>query len=128
MSRYSNDLRLRAINLLNSGRTIYEVGETLEIHFRTIRNWQIKNENGTLFQILKSSGRPVEYDLEGLKKFVEDYPDKFIHEIKSEFFEAVGNKASFGGIHKALDKMDFRLKKKSFYSKKEILKKGKNTN
>lgn len=115
MSRYSNDLRLRAIYLISQGKTIYEVGEILDIHFRTIRKWQLKHEAGTLYDILKSTGAPTTYDLEGLKKFVEDYPDKFIHEIKSEFFESKGNKASFGGIHKALAKMDFRFKKKSSY-------------
>jgi transposase len=120
MSRYSNDLRLRAVNLLSKGKTLFEVGEILQIHFRTIRKWQLKNESGVLFKVLKSTGRPVVYDLDGLKKFVEDYPDKYIHEIKSEFFEAKGNKASFGGIHKALDRMDFRFKKKSSYLKRGI--------
>lgn len=117
MSRYSNDLRLRAVNLLSKGKTIYEVGKILEIHFRTIRKWQIKNESKKpedLFKVIKSKGRPTVYDLEGLKKFVDTYPDKYIREIKSEFFESNGNKASFGGIHKALKRLEFKLKKKSF--------------
>jgi hypothetical protein len=91
MSRYGNDLRLRAIKLLNESQTIFKVGAVLEIHYRTIRKWQIKNDAGTLlYDVLKSTGHSVVYDLDGLKYFVEDYPDKYIHEIKSELFEAKG--------------------------------------
>jgi transposase len=113
--RYSNDLRLRAVKLLSKGKTIYEVGEVLDIHFRTIRKWQLKYEAGTLFEILKSTGHPVVYDLAGLKEFVQKNPDKYLREIKQEFFEAKGNKSCNAGISKALVKMNFRLKKKSSY-------------
>lgn len=120
MSRYSNDVRQIAINLLTKGKTIYEVGVNLDIHFRTIRTWQIKYEAGNLFVVSKSTGRPTVYDLAGLEKFVEHYPDKYIHEIKSEFFTAKGNKSSFGGIHKALKQMNILLKKKSLHLEKEM--------
>jgi transposase len=116
MSRYSNDLRMRVAKKLVTGLTTIgyqEVSHQFDISIWTLKVWYKKLKAGTLYDEVHIGGRPVTYDLEGLKKFVEDYPDKYIREIKAEFFEAKGNKASFGGIHKALDKMDIHLKKKS---------------
>jgi transposase len=120
--RYSNDLRKRAVDLLESGKTVPEVSEILNIAKDTLYLWRKKLKSDTLYDIIKTGGHPVMYDLEGLKKFVENHPDKYIREIKNEFFEKNGKKASFGGIHKALKRMDFRLKKKSSYSEKGIRK------
>jgi len=126
--RYSNDLRKRAMDLLENSKSILEVSELLQITEDTLYLWRKKLKLGTLYDIIKTGGHPVMYDLKGLKKFVEEHPDKYIREIKNEFFEKQGNKASFGGIHKALNKMDFRLKKKSSYSEKEMKKKEIPTN
>lgn len=97
-----------------------------EVGVATLRKWKKKLDDGTLYDEIHTGGHPVVYDLDGLKQFVNDNPDKYIREIKAEFFEAKGNKASFGGIHKALDKMDIRLKKKSLHLKKATVKSGKN--
>jgi transposase len=122
MSRYSNDLRRVVATKLITGLTTIgyqEVSELFKVGVSTLKLWHKKLLAGTLYDEVHIGGRPVVYDLEGLKKFVEDYPDKYIREIKEEFFEAKGNKASETGITKALDKMNFRLKKKSKYTKKE---------
>jgi transposase len=103
-----------------------EVSKLFEVGVATLRKWKKKLDLGTLYDKIHTGGHPVVYDLEGLKKFVYDNPDKYIREIKAEFFVAKGNKASFGGIHKALDKMDIRLKKKSLHLEKVLSKKKKN--
>jgi transposase len=121
MSRYDNDLRKRVAKRLVVGLSAagyQELSELFDVGITTLKKWSKKLAAGTLYDKIHIGGRPVVYDLEGLKKFVSDYPDKYIREIKEEFFEAKGNKASETGITKALDKMDFRLKKKSKYSKK----------
>jgi transposase len=122
MSRYDNDLRRRIAKRLVVGLSAVgyrEVSKLFDVGVATLRKWSKKLQEGTLYDKIHIGGRPVVYDLEGLKKFVEDYPDKYIREIKAEFFEDKGNKASETGITKALDKMNFRLKKKSKYTKKE---------
>jgi hypothetical protein len=123
MPRYDNDLRRRvAKRLIPQLTTIgyQEVSDQFDVSVWILKIWYKKLLAGTLYDEVHLGGHPVVYDLEGLKKFVEDNPDKYIREIKAEFFEDKGNKASFGGIHKALNKMDFRFKKKSSYSKKGI--------
>lgn len=128
MSRYDNDLRRRVAKRLVVGLSAVgyqEVSKLFEVGVATLRKWKKKLDAGTLYNKIHTGGHPVVYDLEGLKQFVNDNPDKYIREIKAEFFEAKGNKASFGGIHKALDKMDIRLKKKSLHLKKATVKSGK---
>jgi transposase len=129
MSRYDNDLRRRVAKRLVDGLSAVgyrEVSKLFEVGVTTLRKWKKKLDLGTLYDKIHTGGHPVVYDLEGLKQFVNDNPDKYIREIKVEFFEAKGNKASFGGIHKALDKMDIRLKKKSLHLEKALSKKKKN--
>jgi transposase len=121
MSRYSNDLRRRVAKKLVVGLSAVgyrEASKEFDICVATLREWSKKKVAGTLYDEIRTGGRPPVYDLQGLKKFVDDNPDKYIREIKEEFFESIGNKASESGISKALDKMDFRLKKKSKYTKK----------
>jgi transposase len=129
MSRYDNDLRRRVAKRLVDGLSAVgyrEVSKLFEVCVATLRKWKKKLDAGTLYDEIHTGGHPVVYDLDGLKQFVNDNPDKYIREIKAEFFVAKGNKASFGGIHKALDKMDIRLKKKSLGLKKATVKSGKN--
>jgi transposase len=128
MARYDNDLRRRVAKRLVAGLSAAgyrEVSEIFEVGVPTLKKWKKKLDLGTLYDKIHTGGHPVVYDLEGLKKFVSDNPDKYIREIKAEFFEAKGNKASFGGIHKALDKMEIRLKKKSLLLDKVTPKKKK---
>jgi transposase len=128
MARYDNDLRRRVAKRLVAGLSAVgyrEVSEIFEVGVPTLKKWKKKLDLGTLYNKIHTGGHPVVYDLEGLKKFVDDNPDKYIREIKAEFFEAKGKKASFGGIHKALDKMEIRLKKKSLLLEKVTLKKKK---
>jgi transposase len=97
MSRYSNDLRRVVATKLITGLTTIgyqEVSELFKVGVSTLKLWYKKLLAGTLYDEVHIGGRPVVYDLKGLKKFVEDYPDKYIREIKEEFFEAKGNKAS----------------------------------
>jgi transposase len=124
MSRYNNDLRRRVAKRLVVGLSAVgyrEVSELFDVCVATLRKWSKKLAAGTLYDEIHVGGRPVVYDLEGLKKFVDDNPDKYIREIKEEFFESKGAVASESGITKALGKMDFRLKKKSRYTKKDAL-------
>jgi transposase len=121
MSRYSNDLRKRAADKLTAGVSIGIIAQELYLNPETIRKWKNKLKLGTLYDEIHIGGHPVVYDLEGLKKFVEQYPDKMLYEINDEFF---GGTASTSGISDALIKMNFRLKKKSSSTENEVKKEG----
>jgi transposase len=123
MSRYSNDLRkLVAKKLINTTTTAQyrEVSIEYEIGIDTLRKWKKKLLSESLFDEIHIGGRPTEYDMDGLRQYVEKYPDKYIREMLVEFFIANGQKASIGGIHKALSKLGIELKKKSSHTKKEM--------
>ena len=118
MSRYSNDLRRLAIDLIKTqNKTFEDVSKTINVCTKTLRSWIHKNNNGNLFDILPSTGRNRIYDYDALKTFVINNPDKLLREINYEFF---GGKASTSGIDKALTRMDFRLKKRSNFLEKEM--------
>lgn len=123
MSRYSNDFRAlvaKKLVLDSSAVSLETISKDFEISMSCLRLWVKKIAAGTLYNFVRSGGHPVVYDLVGLKKFVQDNPDKYLREINVEFFDS---KASTSGIDKALKKMCISLKKKSNYSKKQILSK-----
>jgi transposase len=124
MSRYSNDLRSRVAKKLINGLTTIgyeEVSKEFDICVATLKTWYKKLQQGTLYEELHLGGHPVVYDLVGLKKFVEDNPDKYLREINDEFF---GGSASTSGIDDALKKMGISLKKKSKSIKKQMISKN----
>lgn len=124
--RYSNDLRKKAMDMhFIQKKNMVAVSKLLNIGYKTLQFWKKKyRENPKfLYKITPSPGRKKVYNYEKLKEFVEQNPDKYIREIRQEVFVENGQKASFGGIHKALKKLDLNLKKKSFYSQKETKKK-----
>ena len=50
MSRYSNDLRVLAINMLNSQKKSFEeVSKIINVCTKTLRSWFHKDNSGTLF-------------------------------------------------------------------------------
>lgn len=120
MSRYSNDFRKQVAKQFESGVNISTICEEYGIGEDTAYRWRKQLQQGTLFDEVHVGGRPVVYDLEGLKQFVTDYPDKLLREIKVEFFESSGNTASTSGIDVALKKMNFKFKKRSNFSKNEM--------
>lgn len=126
--RYSNDLRERAIDLLLiKKKSIKSVSKTLGIYFETLEKWLEKHKQGTLYDVVKKGGRPRTYDYDELKEFIqkEENQDKTLDEINQELY---GGEGSTSGICDALKRLDFRFKKKSGYTKKEINKKEKSLN
>ena len=118
----SNDTRKIAIKLLiKDKKPIEKVSKLLNIYTETLEIWLAKYETGDLFEIKLSTGRPREYDYEGLKEFVNNNPDLTLEEINQQFMQGTG---STSGIDDALNRLNITFKKKSFYSKSEIKRKG----
>jgi transposase len=129
MSRYSNDFRalvakklgmVGSVNSVGSAVSLESISKDFEVSVTCLKLWVKKIAAGTLYDIIVKGGRPVVYNLVGLKKFVEDNPDKYLREINDDFFEG---KASTSGIDDALKRMGISLKKKSRFLKKETVSK-----
>lgn len=58
------------------------------------------------------------YNYQELKEFVKNNPDKYLREIKQGVFEEKEQKASFGGIYKALKTLNIDLKKNLLYKER----------
>jgi transposase len=107
--RYSNDTRKIAIKLLKEdGKSIDEVSKLLNIYSETLETWLAKYEAGDLFEIKLSTGRPREYDYEGLKEFVNNNSDLTLEEINQQYFQG---SASTSGIDDALKRLKITFKK-----------------
>ena len=116
MSRYSNDFRKLFASKVNQGISITEICKELNIGEDTAYKWRLKLRAGTLFDVISIGGRPAIYDYDGLRDFVENYPDKTLYEINIEFFKG---QASTSGIDNALKRMKFRLKKSPIIPREE---------
>jgi transposase len=124
--RYSNDLRQKAMEMhFVQNQKMVVVSKLLDICYDTLKRWKkkFKDNPDSLYIINPSPGRPRVYNYPALEEFVKNNPDKYIREIKQEFFEEKDQKASFGGIHKALKKLDISFKKNPLIQRKRSRKK-----
>lgn len=120
--RYSNDLRKIVAKKLQDPKLnklkLLKISKEFEINIFTLKKWIKKLKDGTLYKIVKKGGKPKVYDYEKLREFVEQNPDKYLREIKTELFEANGQKASISGIDDALKRLNLKLKKNSSIQRK----------
>lgn len=118
--RYSNDLRKKAMDMHFVQKiNMAKVSKLLNIGYNALALWKkkFKKKPDSLYKITPSLGRKRVFDYEKLKEFVTKNPDKYIREIQVEM-QKYGQKMSFGGIHKALKNLDFKLKKSPFIQRK----------
>jgi len=93
MSRYSNDLRLKVITFFkqtNSDKkpihSKFEICKTFGISRPTLDFWLKIEEKGKLLEVKKyHNGRISKVNLEELKKYVDENPDQYYHEIAKNF-------------------------------------------
>ena len=107
---YSQDLRQRALNLIDSGLSVTEVSRLLDISRPTLYKWQHKLE--TTGSTAPSSQAPPPQisnitDWQKFKEFVERHGDK----TQQEMSELWG-KGSRHTISRGLKKLGFSRKKK----------------
>jgi transposase-like protein len=114
MSRYSNDLRLKVITFFkqnNSNKkptySKSEVCKTFGISRPTLNFWLKIEEKGNLFEVKKyHRGSISSVNLEELKKYIDENPDQYYHEIAKKFAKSKSQ------IHKiATQKLNYTSKK-----------------
>lgn len=118
--RYSNDLRIKAINLIESGKSQIEVYKFLNIGENTIYRWykKYKKTNDKTYKENYNTGRPSKIrDLNKFKEFIDNNKDSSLHTLANRF----GN-VSFMSVYRALNKIGYTFKKNTGYIPKEMKK------
>ena len=102
---YSTDLRERAVAYRLAGNSLRKTAETFSVSHTTISDWvtQFKEEGTLKNRPLKRTFRKI--DPEGLKEFIANHPDAYLHEMAKEFH------CSISGIRKALNRLRITRKK-----------------
>ena len=98
-----------------------ELAEVFNLHERTVRRFIRKNRDGDL-PPKKGSGRPPSIKEDGLNtidSIVEKDPDKTLSEYCSIFGEMTGIFVSVPVMCRALQKLNLKRKKKSFYAQEQ---------
>jgi transposase len=118
---YSDDLRDRALILLEIGHTQLAVSTLLDVSVSTLKLWKaaVQRENRrTAKQGYQKGHSHKILDPEVLKKALLDHPNKTLEEIG----RILPNHCSGETVRCALKKFGFTYKKKSFIISKEIQK------
>ena len=118
---YSLDMRERAIELLESGRSKAEVSKMLGVGRTTLLRWEQRSARGELAAHYPKvrGGRAI--DDEKLKEYVKEHPDAY----QAEIAEAIGAKENT--VCRALKRLNISRKKRHRNTVKEMKKSGKRT-
>jgi transposase len=106
---YSYDLRIRAINLINSGTKINKVAKLLDIGRSTLHTWLAQSRKGLDIKPKTSWQRGYGHkitDLEKFKEFVDKNSDSTITELAEKW-----GMAKRSTIYRALKKIGYSKKK-----------------
>ncbi len=125
---YSDDLRKRAMELVDEGKMSYtKIAEVLGINRKTLSTWRkLRKSTGSVKQppiIFKGGSKPIVSDWEEFKIFAQTYSDK----TTGEMAELWGS-GSTSSIGRSLKKINFTRKKKLMDIKNVMKKKDKTLN
>src|SRR5574343_107012 len=112
MEGYSKDLRIRAINDLESGMCRYKVAEKYTLSESTLRNWlKLKAETNSLNERPHTGGRMRKISNEELVEYMNNNQDATTQEIADNFT------VSKSCAHVSLTRAKYRYKKKPYLIK-----------
>ena len=94
--RYSNDLRMRVAKKLQvpnlRNLKLKKLSKDFEINLGTLKNWQKKLQEGTLYKIVKKGGKPRVYDYEKLREFVEKIQINIYEKLRLNYLKQMVKK------------------------------------
>ena len=102
---YSLDYRKRTLEYYGEGHTQAEVLEVFKVHPATLRNWRIRESEGTLKASYPKTRKPRKIPPDELRKYVDEHPDHYLKEIGAHFG------SSGEAVRKALKKLKITVKK-----------------
>jgi len=103
---YSEDYRKRAIDYYREGKTQTAVQEAFKIFPSTLRDWNARNEAGSLKPNYAKTRKPRKLPPDELMRYIEEHPDAFLSEIGERF------ECSAPAVSKALKKLNITRKKR----------------
>lgn len=104
---YSQDLRARVMDYIESGHTHEQAADLFQIHHKTVFNWlKLKKATGSLTPRPHRGGVKARVTVEELEAYVEAHPDDTL-EVMSKYFGF-----TIPGIHYHLKKHGYVHKKK----------------
>jgi transposase len=124
--RYSNDLRKKVINLIESGKKQTDICKFLNLSKSTVIRWHNRyKQTGNVDYIVnkKSLDSNKIGDLDRFKEFIDSNNDKSLFELTALWINSKGNnkKVSYGTIYYTLkNKLNYTFKKNLGYTLKEM--------
>ena len=115
---YSHDLRKKALEYIEKGKSRKEAAIVFGISYRTIWNWILRKNKGIL-QPKKYKVNPRKIDNDSLIKYIKNHPDAYLREIAEEF------NVDPSTIFYACKRLKITLKKRRRIIRKEAMKKEK---
>jgi transposase len=121
---YSTDLREKIIASYEAGEgTQQEIADFYNIHLSTFKRiYKQLQKTGSVALAPSQAGRPARIDEEGyllIKEYVLEKPDATLAEIKEHYTNRKNTIIGVSVIGRALQKLDFRRKKKSSYASEQ---------
>ena len=84
-SPYSEDLRMKVINLLKQGKTQREVADLLNIHINTVNNWWRRHKKEGTIAARVRPGVKRKLDLQELEAFMTSHGNCNLEMIATNF-------------------------------------------
>ena len=113
---YSQDLRKKALEYIEQGKTLKEAATVFGVTSRTIWNWISRKKKGILEpKKYEVSPRKVDNDL--LIEYIKNYPNAYLREIADVF------KVDPSTIFYACKRLKITLKKRQRTTRKDVKKK-----
>jgi transposase len=103
---YSEDYRKRAIEYYHEGNTQAEVQAVFKIYPTTLRDWETRNEAGSLKPKYPKTRKPRKLPPDELAHYIDENPEAFLSEIGEHF------NCSAPAVAKALRKLKITRKKR----------------
>jgi len=113
---YSNDMRKKAIEYVESGASQKEAADAFGVTSRTIWNWIQRNKEGKLGP-KKYETSPRKVCNKQLVQYIQKHPDAYLREIAEEF------SVDLTTIFYAFKRLKITLKKRHRVTKKEAKRK-----
>ena len=117
MTRYSKDLRERAIKYLLSGHSYRETAKTFNVGTPALGRWKKMFEEQGDFQDKPRKKFFRKIDPKKLEVYLNDHPDAYLREIAGVFG------CSIAAVSKAIKSMGYTKKKRTSHTKNRTPKK-----
>ena len=117
MTRYSKDLRERAIKYLLSGHSYRETAKTFSVGMPALGRWKKMLEEQGDFQDKPRRKFFRKIDPKKLEEYLNEHPDAYLREIAGVFG------CSIAAVSKAIKSMGYTKKKRTSHTKNRTPKK-----